>query len=182
MTLQQAGIQDADLLVAVTDVDEVNLVASMLAERVGKSSEETVTIARVRSDEFTGDRSALSLRDFGIDHIIHPEQSTANEVVSLLRRAAATDVVEFCGDRVQLVGIRIDRDCPGGREVAHRDRPAEPAAVPHHGHLARRADDRALGQGDRPGQRPGVRAGRERRGGPGGQACWARRPGGCATS
>ncbi len=111
-TLQQAGILEADLLVAVTDVDEVNLVASMLAERVGKSSAETVTIARVRSDEFTGDRSALSLRDFGIDHIIHPEQSTANEVVSLLRRAAATDIIEFCGGRVQLVGIRVERDSP----------------------------------------------------------------------
>ncbi len=110
LTLHQAGILDADLLVAVTDVDEVNLVASMLAERVGKSAAETVTIARVRSGEFSGAESALKLVDFGIDHIIHPEQSTANEVVSLLRRAAATDVIEFAGGRVQLVGIRVDRD------------------------------------------------------------------------
>ena len=110
--LNEARIRDADLLVAVTDVDEVNIIASMLAERVGKSSEETITIARVRSDEFTSDQSVLKLDDFGIDHIIHPEQSTANEVVSLLRRAAATDVLEFCGDRVQLVGMRIDRDSP----------------------------------------------------------------------
>ena len=107
-TLQEAGILDADLLVAVTDVDEVNLVASMLAERVGKSPRDTVTIARVRSDEFTGPKSALPLRDFGIDHITHPEQSTANEVISLLRRAAATDVIEFCDGRVQLVGLRVE--------------------------------------------------------------------------
>ncbi|MEM6287444.1 MAG: Trk system potassium transporter TrkA, partial [Bacteroidota bacterium] len=111
-TLHEAGIDDADLLVAVTDIDEVNVIASMLAERVGKSSEETVTIARVRSDDFTGAEAVLTLADFGIDHIIHPEQSTANEVVSLLRRASATDVLEFCHDRVQLVGIRIDRDAP----------------------------------------------------------------------
>ncbi|WP_412070545.1 Trk system potassium transporter TrkA [Rubrivirga sp. IMCC43871] len=111
-TLRQARIEDADLLVAVTDVDEVNLIASMLAERVGKSSADTTTIARVRSDEFTGDNAVLSVRDFGIDHIIQPEQSTANEVVSLLRRAAATDIVDFCQSRVQLVGIRIDRDSP----------------------------------------------------------------------
>ena len=81
----------------------------MLAERVGKSAEETTTIARVRSADFTGTDAVLPLGDFGIDHIIHPEQSTANEVVSLLRRAAATDVVEFCGNRVQLVGVRIER-------------------------------------------------------------------------
>lgn len=111
-TLQRARIQDADLLVAVTDVDEVNIIASMIAERVGKSPEDTVTIARVRSGEFTGDNATLNLADFGIDHIIHPEQSTANEVVSLLRRASATDVVEFCGERVQLVGVRIERGSP----------------------------------------------------------------------
>ena len=110
--LREARIEEADLLVAVTDVDEVNLVAAMLAERVGKSARETTTIARVRSDEFAGRGSVLSLADFGIDHVIHPEQSTANEVVSLLRRAAATDVVDFCGSRVQLVGIRVEPDAP----------------------------------------------------------------------
>ena len=111
-TLQEARIADADLLVAVTDVDEVNVMAAMLAERVGKSAEETTTIARVRSDEFASDDSVLRLSDFGIDHIIQPEQSTANEVVSLLRRAAATDVVDFCGARLQLVGIRVEADSP----------------------------------------------------------------------
>ncbi|OZC02055.1 Trk system potassium transporter TrkA [Rubricoccus marinus] len=107
-TLHEARILDADLLVAVTDVDEVNIIASMMAERVGKSPDATVTIARVRSGEFTGDDAVMKLADFGIDHIIHPEQSTANEVISLLRRASATDVVDFCGDRVQLVGLRVD--------------------------------------------------------------------------
>gem|GEM_PF-407340 len=111
-TLQKARIEDADLLVAVTDVDEVNIIASMIAERVGKEAEATITIARVRSGEFTGSDAVLSQRDFGIDHIIHPEQSTANEVVSLLRRASATDLVDFCGDRVQLVGIRVDSESP----------------------------------------------------------------------
>ena len=109
-TLRQARIEDADLVVAVTDVDEVNIIASMLAERVGKPSEDTITIARVRSGEFSGQGAVLTLGDFGIDHIIHPEQSTANEIVSLLKRAAATDVVDFCEGRVQLVGIRIERE------------------------------------------------------------------------
>ncbi len=112
LTLREARIEDADLLVAVTDIDEVNVIASMLAERVGKSAADTTTIARVRSDEFTGPHAVLTLGDFGIDHIIHPEQSTANEVVSLLRRAAATDIVDFCQARVQLVGIRLERDSP----------------------------------------------------------------------
>ncbi len=111
-TLMQARILDADLVVAVTDVDEVNIIASMLAERFGKSSDDTTTIARVRSSEFTGKDAVLTLDDFGIDLIIHPEESTAAEVVALLRRAAATDIVEFCDGRVQLVGIRLDHDTP----------------------------------------------------------------------
>lgn len=111
-TLREARIQDADLLVAVTDIDEVNIIASMLAERIGKPHGATITIARVRSDEFTSSQSVLTMSDFGIDHLIHPEQSTANEVVSLLRRAAATDIVEFCNGRVHLVGMRIERESP----------------------------------------------------------------------
>ena len=104
--LQEARVRDAGLLVAVTDVDEVNLIASMLAERV--TDDNIVTIARVRSDEFKGSRSVLGMDDFGLDLIIHPEESTAAEAVALLRRASATDVIEFADGRLQLVGIRID--------------------------------------------------------------------------
>lgn len=107
--LTEARIRDADLFVAVTDVDEVNLIASMMAEHIGEG---LITIVRVRGEEFTGDDAALSLDDFGIDLMIHPEESTAAEVVALLRRAAATDVVEFADGRVQLVGVRMDRDAP----------------------------------------------------------------------
>lgn len=110
--LGQAGIEDADLLVAVTDVDEVNVIASMLAERSGKPDGGITTIARVRSGEYTGREAVLTLSDFGINHVIHPEESTANEVIALLRRAAATDVVPFCDERVQLVGVRIEEQAP----------------------------------------------------------------------
>lgn len=111
-TLNEARIKDADLLIAVTDVDEVNVIASMLGERAGKENDGTVTIARVRTDEFTGDRAVLTMEDFGIDHIIHPEESTAREVIALLRRTAATDLISFLDGRVQLVGIRLGRQTP----------------------------------------------------------------------
>jgi trk system potassium uptake protein len=107
--LSQARIQDTELLIAVTNVDEVNLVAAMLADRAGRNP---ITIARVRSDEFTTENSILGLEDFGIDLIIYPEESTATEAVSLLRRAAATDIVDMAGGALQLVGVRIDRDSP----------------------------------------------------------------------
>jgi trk system potassium uptake protein TrkA len=108
----EARIGVADLLVAVTNVDEVNVIASMLAERVGRGEGRVVTLARVRSRDYTGDEAVLTPRDFGIDRVIDPEESTADEVIALLRRAAATDVVELCDGRAQLVGIRVEDDAP----------------------------------------------------------------------
>ncbi len=106
--LGDCGIRRADMLIAVTAVDEVNIIACMLANRLGVDT----TIARVRSDELTRTRSVLKAADFGIDLIIHPEESAASEIVRLIRRAAATDVLSFAEGRLQLVGMRIDDAAP----------------------------------------------------------------------
>lgn len=106
--LEEAGIRKADMLIAVTAVDEVNIIACMLADRMGVET----TVARVRSDELTRTKSILKTSDFGIDLVIHPEESAANEVVRLIRRASATDLLNFADGRVQLMGIRLDSDSP----------------------------------------------------------------------
>lgn len=108
LVLEQAGIQEADMLVAVTAVDEVNLIACMMADRLGVPT----TIARTRSDEIARAHSVLQAKDFGIDLVIHPEESAAVEVTRLIERAAATDVLTFCEGALHLVGMRIDRDAP----------------------------------------------------------------------
>ncbi len=102
--LEEAQIRRADMLIAVTAVDEVNLIACMMADRLGVKT----TIARVRSDELSRARSVIRAVDFGIDLIIHPEETAAAEVTRLIRRASATDVLTFCDERLHLVGIRID--------------------------------------------------------------------------
>lgn len=106
--LEEAGARKADMIIAVTAVDEVNIIACMLADRLGVKT----TIARVRSDELTRTQSVLKTSDFGIDLVIHPEESAANEVVRLIRRASATDVLTFADGRVQLMGIRLDPESP----------------------------------------------------------------------
>ena len=106
--LVDGGIAKADMLIAVTPVDEVNIIACMLAKRLGVAT----TIARVRSNEITRDESVLKASDFGIDLVIRPEESAANEVVSLVRRASATDILDFAEGRLQLMGLRIDADAP----------------------------------------------------------------------
>ena len=106
--LAEAGIERADMLIAVAAIDEVNIIACMIADRLGVPT----TVARVRSQELSHNKAVLKADDFGIDLIIHPEESAAAEVTRLIRRASATDVLTFCGERVHLVGMRIDRGSP----------------------------------------------------------------------
>jgi trk system potassium uptake protein len=109
VVLERAGVRKADLVVAVTDIDEVNLISAMVATRVGR---DPVTIARVRTTDLTTADGALAMADFGVDLLIQPEDSTAAEIVALLRRAAASDVIELADGRLQLIGLRIDADNP----------------------------------------------------------------------
>lgn len=106
--LQDAGVAKADMLIAVTSIDEVNLVACMMADRMDVDT----TIARVRSDELTRTKSVLKTSDFGIDLVIHLEESAAAEVSRLIRRASASDVLTFANERLHLVGMRLDEDAP----------------------------------------------------------------------
>jgi trk system potassium uptake protein TrkA len=106
--LEEAGVKDADMLIAVTAIDEVNIIACMMADRLDVPT----TIARTRSDELTRTTSVLKAKDFGIDLVIHPEESAAAEVVRLIRRASATDLLTFADGRLHMIGIRLDDEAP----------------------------------------------------------------------
>jgi trk system potassium uptake protein TrkA len=102
--LEEAGVRLSDMLIAVTSIDEVNIIACMIAERMGVKT----TIARVRSRAYTHESAVLKTNELGISLVIHPEQSTADEIVRLLHRANATDVLPFAEGRILLVGLRGD--------------------------------------------------------------------------
>ncbi|MEZ4472604.1 MAG: Trk system potassium transporter TrkA [bacterium] len=107
--LEEAGIADADMLVAVTDLDEVNMVACLTAAILGRK--DIIKIARVRD---TGYMDARIFHDprVAIDMAINPERETADKILTLLKFPAATEVVDFAGGRVQLVGLRIADTSP----------------------------------------------------------------------
>src|SRR5690606_25951046 len=79
--LEQAGVEDADILVAVTDVDEVNMIACFTAKQYGVS----MCCARVRDPEYSEAFSQASNRRLGIDRVINPDQLSAAEIVRLLK-------------------------------------------------------------------------------------------------
>jgi trk system potassium uptake protein TrkA len=96
------------MMIAVTGDDEQNVLACGLAARYGVKQK----IARIRNPAFFENPPRFRLADWGVDLTIQPELETAKEIVLLIKRSAATDVLEFAGNRVQLIGVRIDATCP----------------------------------------------------------------------
>jgi trk system potassium uptake protein TrkA len=106
--LVEAGMKDADIMVAVTSIDEVNMIASMMSKRLGVD----LVIARVRSEELSRPNAPLKSTDLGIDVLIHPERSAALEIIRLIKRSSASDLINLADGRMQLIGLRIGKQSP----------------------------------------------------------------------
>lgn len=102
--LEEAGVGDADMVIAVTTHDEVNIIACLTAKYYGV----TTTVARVRNPDYTLPTKALVHGQTGIDVIIHPERLAAVEIVKLLKTPTASEVGFYADGKVQLLGIRCD--------------------------------------------------------------------------
>lgn len=104
--LKEVGVEDADLVVAVTSLQSVNLNTCMLAKKLGAKK----TIARVGNSEYVLPEYIELFKSLGVDFLIYPEESVAIEIVKLIERATATDVLEFEGGKIVLLGLRLDRN------------------------------------------------------------------------
>ena len=100
--LRESGVDAADVLIAATSMDEVNMVCCLTAKKMGTS----YTIARIRNQEYTSGLAELK-RDLGIDMVINPENATAVEISRLLRFPSAANIETFCRGRVELMGFRL---------------------------------------------------------------------------
>lgn len=113
--LEQAGIRNASMLLAVTSKDEVNLISCLAATRLGVE----YTIARISNPDYYTRGSVLSRERLGIDLMINPEREAARETFQLLQTAAATDVANFAHNQVQLIGLVVREGAPvAGKSVA----------------------------------------------------------------
>ena len=101
--LKNAGLGDADMLVAVTQSDATNLVACKIARSMFNV---TTRIARLRSADYLDDRTLLDDDHFGVTHAICPEQEITDYIARLIEFPEALQVLEFAGGRVTLVCVR----------------------------------------------------------------------------
>jgi trk system potassium uptake protein TrkA len=103
--LMEAGIKSADLLIAVTNSDEVNMVCCLTAKKLGAKR----TIARIRDLDYAHELSLLK-EELDLDLIINPEKAAADEIASLLSFSSAIDVEEFAKGKVKMVEIKVTED------------------------------------------------------------------------
>ncbi len=104
-TLTEAGLLDADLLIAVTGSDELNLITCLIAKKAGNCQ----TIARVRNPVYSKELR-LFQEDLGLAMIINPEFTAAEEIARTLRFPSAIKIDTFANGRIEILKFRISED------------------------------------------------------------------------
>lgn len=114
-TLQQAGAEDADMLIAVTNSDEVNMIACQVAQTLFNTP---TKIARVREhDYFNQERSIFdTTKGIPVDVLISPEELVTTHIKRLIQHPGALQVLDFAGGQAQLVAVKAYH---GGPLVGH---------------------------------------------------------------
>jgi trk system potassium uptake protein TrkA len=109
VVLEEADIRNAEVILAVTDSDEANLVACLVADMLSPS---TKKLARVRAGDFDQYHDHFREHAPHIDTIINPEIEVVKTIQSLMSVPGAADVGEFADGRIKFIGIYLDKNSP----------------------------------------------------------------------
>jgi trk system potassium uptake protein TrkA len=105
-TLQRAGVREAEMVIAVTDVDEINVLACLIAQ---VESRARVKVARIRTHEVDEWRRVAEQSGVRIDLVIHPERELAEKIMRVVRLPGVSDIHEFADRQVRLFGMHVER-------------------------------------------------------------------------
>lgn len=105
--LRRAGLDTADMIVAVTDSDESNLVACLMSRILSPG---TTRIARIRNHEFIEVKGITSEEVLGLSLVIYPEAEVVKTILRLLEVPGAVDVMDFADGLVRFIGLKINPD------------------------------------------------------------------------
>jgi len=118
--LREVGAGSADLLAAVSERDEVNLIAALGARQLGTRT----TVARVRDPDFFGPDESFARDVLGIDFVIDPDRATASDIADAIRLPGAVSVEYFGDGHLALAEMIVTESSPlVGTQLAERDRP-----------------------------------------------------------
>lgn len=105
--MQDAGIDKADLLIAVTDGDELNMICCVIGKKLGAKH----TVARIRNTDYSGEHNMLK-EELDIDMVINPEMDAAAEIALLLQFPSAANVETFANNMLEMVEFRVLENDP----------------------------------------------------------------------
>ncbi|MBN1252983.1 MAG: Trk system potassium transporter TrkA [Bacteroidales bacterium] len=107
-TLKDADIKRADLFIAVTPIEEINITAAILGKKLGAKK----VIARVNNHEFLEPKNREFITEMGIDSIVYPEILASEEVVSLIEQSATSKKFDFSSGFLSLYVLRLKKNSP----------------------------------------------------------------------
>jgi len=113
--LKDAAIKDADMLLATTDSDEVNLISCLIAKNLNPS---LIKVARLRNEEYIKELPLLDKDHLGIDHVINPQSEMVRSIKRLMEIPGASEVIDFVEGKVKLIGFMVSEKSPfAGRKL-----------------------------------------------------------------
>lgn len=109
-TLNQAGVAEADLFIAVnpSESQDVNIVSAMLAKKLGSKK----ATARINNEEYLSYENKYLFTEMGIDLLFYPEKIAAGEIVDLLKRTASSDSLDFARGKLHMAVFKLEEDSP----------------------------------------------------------------------
>ncbi len=106
-TLQKAGLANAEMLIAETDSDEINLLSCLIAEA---NSNVAIKVARIRTHEFRQWDQILGDVGLNVDRIIHPETTIMDRIMRVLHAPGVSDILDFAEGKIKLFGMNVQVD------------------------------------------------------------------------
>ena len=104
-TLLEAGADSADIFIAATESDELNIISSIIAKKIGSK----FTIARVRNPEYSSNMQFVR-EGLGISLMINPEMETAKSIANKLMFPVALSVENFFGQKASFISIKVEKN------------------------------------------------------------------------
>lgn len=111
--LEESGVREADLLISVTDSDELNMLCSLASKKLGVK----YTVARVRNPSYDEEITLLT-EAVGIDLVINPEKAVAMEIAKLIKYPSVCSIDNFSDGKVNLVGFNIGDTALEGKQIS----------------------------------------------------------------
>ncbi len=109
-TLKDAGVGNADLFLGVIPfaTQEANLMSALLAKQLGTAK----VIARINDEDFLSAENKLLFKELGIEMMVYPEKSAADEIVEYFRHSSTAETMEFARGKLQIAVFKLDEESP----------------------------------------------------------------------